>query len=245
MRFGLGAVFGLVPVIAFAGSYSVGPLTITLDRAARTGLVKVVNDDSKPLQMQIRLQEWIQDKQGVSSRKESEDLVYFPRVMTLQPKEERLVRIGLKVPAVDYEKAYTLFLEEVPVKSGAQKEQGMQIAVATRFGVAVFLAPNQVKKEAVLESGSLNKGILSFNVKNTGNVHVSIQAIQLSADGEQVKKDIAGGTTLVGATKAYQVSIPAEICHKAEHLDIVMQSYDAFNKLELRSGLKVDHMQCQ
>lgn len=234
----------LFPVITFAASFSVGPVSITLDRTTKTGLVKVVNDDIKPLQMQMKLQDWVQDDQGKDQYTDSEDLVYFPRIMTLQPKEERLIRVGIKVLALEQEKSYTLFLEEIPSTNINSKKQGPQVVVATRFGVSVFISPHQIKKEGVINNIALNKGVVSFNIKNSGNVHISIPAIHLGA-GELFSKDMAGGTILAGSTRTFSAPIPAEICNKIEVMDMAMQSYDATNKLELKGSLKVDHTQCQ
>src|SRR5262245_55910672 len=81
---------------AKSAEFSVSPIRLEFEAGARSAAVTVANDDKRPLRMQLRLMEWTQDADGVDVYRESDELVYFPRLMSVEPGEKRLVRVGLK-----------------------------------------------------------------------------------------------------------------------------------------------------
>src|ERR1051325_10876733 len=86
------------PLNGVAAEFSVSPIRLPFERGARAAAVTVSNDDARPLRMQLRLMEWTQDAAGADVHRDSEELVYFPRMMTVPPGGKRLVRVGLESP---------------------------------------------------------------------------------------------------------------------------------------------------
>lgn len=232
--------FLAIPAAALAGNFGVSPIRLDLDRNARTGAVTVTNDDpDKPLQAQIKLFAWSQDGEGKDSYEESNDLTFFPRLMTLPPQEQRLVRAGIRVPATDREKAYRLFIEEIP-EPRKPEQQGTQIAVKVRFGVPVFVKPMKEEPQGEIEKIEISKGAVAVTVKNTGNTHFVIQSVSLKA-GDLFAKEISGWYLLAGAARSHSAAIPADVCRKLGKLDVTVKT----DRLELSRSTEMNKAMCQ
>jgi P pilus assembly chaperone PapD len=82
-----GAVFCLVlmllilPPVSYAGSFGVTPIRLDLDRATKTGAIKISNDADDTLQVQMQAFEWSQDAEGKDHYEASADLIFFPKIM--------------------------------------------------------------------------------------------------------------------------------------------------------------------
>jgi len=234
-------VMAFLAIPAAAGNFGVSPIRIDLDRNARTGAVTVSNDDAEsPLQVQMKLFAWSQDEEGKDRYEESGELTFFPRIMTLPPKENRLVRAGIRVPATDRERAYRLFIEEIPEPRKAEAAQGAQIAVKVRFGVPVFVKPLKEEPQGEIEKIEISRGTVTVTVKNTGNTHFVIQSISLKS-GDLFAKEIAGWYLLPGAARSHGAAIPADICRKLGKLDITVRT----DRLELSRSAEVNKAMCQ
>src|SRR4030042_401109 len=107
---------------------------------------------------------------------ETHDIIFFPRMMTLEKKEEKILRAGIKIPATTKEKTYRLFIEEIP---GPRKAEGVNVAIAIRFGVPIFVKPFKDDAKGVIEKIELSKGVLNVHVKNAGNVHLIIHSVNI------------------------------------------------------------------
>lgn len=222
-----------------AGEFNVTPVRLDLDQNARTGSITVGNEDpEKPIQLQMRLFSWVQDETGADKLEESNDLAYFPRMMNIPPKEQRLLRAGIKQTPSDKELAYRLFIEEIP-DATRNKQSGPSIAVAIRFGVPVFVKASQEVMDGQIEYARLSKGKLQVKVANHGNTHFrieKIQALMLDAPASEV----GGWYLLPGSAKEYTLNIPPETCKKASKLEILVKA----DRLNLNQVLPIDKNSC-
>lgn len=242
-RRGLGSLlFGLAVLPAAAANFGVSPIRIDLDRGARSGAITVSNDDEGGvLRVQMRLFEWTQDAAGKDDYRESDELLYFPRLMTLEKGEQKLVRAGLRVPATTQEKTYRLFIEELPAPPAAGAPAGAQVAIAVRFGVPIFVKPLKEEIRGEIESIKLANGVLRVGVRNSGNVQFTISSIT-AASGETFSKEVPGWYLLAGAAREYAIDLPEEACTRLERLDITVKT----EKLpELRGKLDVNAAMCR
>jgi len=226
---------------ANAISFGVSPIRLDLDRSARTGSVTVTNDDpQKPLRVQMQALSWQQDDDGKDRYAPSEELTYLPRIMTVPPTESRLLRAGIRVPAAEREKAYRLFIEEVP-EPRSEGGAGAQVAVKVRFGVPVFVKPLKEEPSGAIELFELAKGLLQVKVRNTGNVHFIIQSIQFRAAGDAFTKDVPGWYLLAGAARLHGTAIPADVCEKLRTIEATVKT----DRLELTRRLEIDPARCR
>ena len=206
---------------AHAGNFGVSPIRVELDRNTKSALVTVSNDDSKPLAFQVRALEWSQEPNGADRYTETTDLVYFPQQFKVAPNENRVVRVGYKVPATQSEKTYRLFIEELADPQRDASSTG--IAVTLRFGVPIFLRPAAANVTGELGL-TMKAGAAEVLVKNTGNVHFRITAVNLTAlgaGGETVhQQSVDGWYVLTGVTRPYMLKLPPEACAKAKTIRI-------------------------
>ena len=230
---------------ALAAHFGVGPMMVELNAANKTGFVKVNNVDNKPLQVQVRLFSWSQNNLAEKVYQESDDLIFFPRLFEIGPGEERLVRIGVKLPQSEQEKSYVLFIEEMPASQdnevNTNKPKQTQIAVTGRFGVLVFFSPLLPKANAEITKLELNKGRVSLTVNNPGNVHLTIPQIKFDQTGK-FSKTIVGSTLLSGAARSYYIDIPADTCTALDELSVTLKTQ--FEKIAPVTSLRIDQASC-
>src|SRR5208283_2977550 len=133
----------LVPGTSIAGLFGISPIRLDLDRQSKTDSITISNDEAeRKLDMQAKLFEWTQNEKGEDVYVESNDLVFFPRIFSIDPQDKRVMRVGLKVPATATEKAYRLFIEELPPPRDPEKT-GTQVLFVLRFGVPIFIRPDK------------------------------------------------------------------------------------------------------
>jgi len=229
-----------LPSMAHA-SWRVIPIRLDLSAAVKTGTIKVINEEDQPLQFQLKAARWTQDAQGNDQYEDTEDLVFFPRILVVPPGEERLIRAGFKVPATTEERAYRLFIEQIPVQAS---ETGSLVALVIRFGVPVFSAPLEPTPAGSLEDVRVEGGALHLRAANTGNVNfkmTSLGARGLGADGKELfAESIDGWYLLSGMTRDYAIPIPDAACALVRHIEIEVPS----DKLDLQGSIDVTGEQC-
>ena len=231
------AMAATLPPLAMAGEFSVTPIRIDLRSGSMNETVTVVNEAKEKLRIAVKLVEWTQDENGRDVYKDSNDLIYFPRQMEVEPDGRRLVRVGARTPAGVTERAYRLFLEEEPPASSAPGNS--QIAFLFRFGVPVFLPPAVPKAVPEVMQPTLDKGKISLVVKNAGNQHFRLTRLVIS-DGANYNQEIAGWYSLAGTARTYTADVPPAVCRQARKLNILIEG----EGLRLDRQLDVDPARC-
>lgn len=233
----LAAVFS-----ALAGNFGVSPIRVELDRATKSALVTVSNDDNKPLAFQVRALEWSQEPDGADRYTETSDLVYFPQQFKVAPSGNRVVRLGYKVPATQAEKTYRLFIEELA--DPARDASSTGIAVTLRFGVPIFLRPTTPSVSGSVDL-AVKAGTVEVLIRNGGNVHFRIASVNLtalSASGEAVhQQSVDGWYLLTGAQRPYVLKLPADACAKAKLIRVEAPA----EKLVLRAERELAPADCR
>jgi fimbrial chaperone protein len=229
----------LLALPALGGNFGVSPIGLDLDRNAKSGAITVSNDDAEPLRVQIRLFEWTQDAGGKDEYRESEDLIYFPKLMALEKNEQKLVRVGLRTPAAAMEKTYRLFVEELPGPPPPGAPPGARVAMKVRFGVPIFLKPAVPEARGEIQATDMAKGALRVRVRNTGNVHFVISAIAVSGGGNYAK-EVAGWYLLPGVVRDYIIPVTPEACRKLGRVNVTART----EQFELKAALDVAASMC-
>ena len=236
-----GAMALAVAFSAAAGNFGVSPIRVELDRTTKSALVTVTNDDAKPLAFQVRALEWTQEANGADRYAETTDLVYFPQQFKVAPNENRVVRVGYKVPATQAEKTYRLFIEEL---ADPQRDPSTGIAVTLRFGVPIFLRPATPALSGAIELAAKG-GAVEALVKNTGNVHFRIASVNLTAlgtGGETLhQQSVDGWYVLTGVQRPYVLKLPADVCAKAKSIRVEAPA----DKLVLRAERELASADCR
>lgn len=213
----------LIPAAANAGLFSISPIRLDLDRQTRTDSITITNDDpNTKLEVQAKLVEWTQDADGKDIYVDSNDLVFFPRIFSVEKLEQRVVRVGLRVPATTIEKSYRLFLEELPPPRDPQTK-GAQISFVLRFGVPVFVRPEKEQLAGAIEGLEVAPTAATIVIRNSGNQNFQIQSM-LVKSGAVFEKEIVGGYVLAGATKRISAQFPPDTCSRLGKIQVILKT---------------------
>lgn len=234
--------FLLFPSTVFSGNFRVTPIRLDLDKDARTGVVNILTEGADKLNLQVNASEWTQDAEGKDVYTETKDLIFFPKIMTLEKDEEKAVRAGTKMPAAAREKAYRLFIEEIPAPA---KAEGVNVRIALRFGIPVFVRPLKEEPSAIIDRIDMSNGVAGVAIKNTGNVHIEISSVTFKgkdAKGKEVFTQSVGGWYLLsGVSRRYTVTIPTDVCTGITRLNIEIST----DRLNLEGNLDAGKTMCR
>jgi fimbrial chaperone protein len=219
----------------------VTPIRLDFDRGAKSGVITIVNEGREKLNVQMRAFEWSQDADGKDQYTETNDIIFFPRIMSLDKKEEKILRAGIKIPATTREKTYRLFIEEIP---GPKKGAGVNVAIAIRFGVPIFVKPLKEELKGEIEKVDLSKGVLNALIKNKGNTHIIIHSIDIKGKNikgeETFSKELSGWYLLSGVSRLYTTTVPEETCKALSRIDIEVKT----DRFKLNGQLDVNQTMC-
>lgn len=229
---------------AFAGEFVVNPVRLDISPNAKSASVSVANDGADRLSFQLQAMEWSQDKEGKDQYTESRDLIFFPKLMSVEPGQEAIVRVGFRTAAATVEKTYRLFIEELPSTVRKPEVNGAQINFLVRFGLPIFAAPVLPQDGLAIETLELKSGVISFTAKNTGNRHQMYKSIRISgvsaANNAVFGLDIADRYLLASSSKPYQTTLSAQQCKDLSSVNIEIQT----DKLTQSRKLEVTPSMC-
>lgn len=231
----------IVPHIAHAGEFRVTPIRLDFDRGAKSGVITVINEGEEDLHVQMRAFEWNQDAEGKDHYVETNDIIFFPRIMTVEKKEKRLLRAGIRIPATARERTYRLFIEEIP---GPKKAEAVNVAIAIRFGVPIFVKPFKEDAKGEIENIGLSKGLVNVRVKNTGNLHFTISSVEIkgrNSKGEEIfSKQLNGWYLLNNVSRNYSTPVREESCKDISSIETVVET----NRFVITRNLDVVQEMC-
>ena len=214
-------------------------MRLSLGLDSRNGALTVTNDDAVKINFQMQLKSWTQDENGNDVYQESKDLIFFPRLMSLEPKTSRVIRVSAPGVPGTVEKTYRLFIEELPDLAAA-KDAGTQIAVRFRFAVPVFVIPIAASKQGEILSTDQHDNAVVFKLKNTGNTHFKIESISLRAN-DQDAEEIIGGYVLAGVTREFKAPISPKLCRSGEPIPLLLKG----EGIEIKQMIKIDPSRCK
>jgi len=213
--------------VAHSGTFQVNPIRITLSRQSSSSLLSVRNDSTEKIRFQIGVFAWDQNPQGEMVLNPTEDLIFYPTLLALEPGDERRIRIGTNDPIVASEKSYRIFVEELPPLENSQSDG---IHILTKMGVPIFIQPSKPTVQARLDQIGFQGTELVFEIKNLGNVHFFPRAVRVTgadSQGETVSAhELQSWYILAGRTREYRVEIPRVDCEKIQSLTIEVELED-------------------
>ena len=207
---------------ACAGGFYVVPTSLELGKGAQSGSFAVVNSADRKLDFKVSVQSWAQDAEGRDVYAETQEVVFFPKIMTVEPNDRRTIRVGVKGAPPAREKAFRIFVEEIPRPGEGQVarfEQGnvsASIALAYRFSIPIFWVPAKVQGGGALERVELKKGEARATVSNPGNSRIKIPSVVFrgrAVDGRELfSKELNGWYVLQGMSRTYAFRVPPDQC---------------------------------
>jgi fimbrial chaperone protein len=225
---------------AAAAGFQVSPITLALGQGIRSGVFTVTNQDQQKMNFQISISEWTQNAEGKDEYSETADIVFFPKIMTVEAGEQRVIRVGVKGPPPLQEKTYRIFIEQIPTHG---KAKGVNIAIYFRFAPPIFVKPAMVTVSGTIDGIELTPGKVKAVVKNTGNVHFRISSILvkgIAANGSEVfSKEIEGWYLLNRATRILEAQFPKEKCRDLSSIEIEAktENFNLNGNLHVQKGM--------
>lgn len=209
----------------WASTFRVNPVRVFLSANASSQVLTVSNGSDEALRFQLRVLAWNQ-LEGETQLTETEEIIYFPPLFSLEPGEQRRIRLGTTTAPGSVEKTYRIFVEELPPAPNSRQAQS-QINVLTKVGIPIFLQPSQPQVNGQVKLVSVRDSQLSFQINNTGNVHFLAQQVSiqgLDAAGARVfEQQQDGWYVLAGTSQPYDLELPKE-CHQAQSLVIKVKT---------------------
>jgi len=232
----------LAPQVARASNFTVTPTEVNLSTSATSALVTLRNGSKLPLRFEITLVSWSEDEHGKMTLTPSSDVTFFPKLVELAPGASRNIRIGINAgTARDVEQPFRLFVEELPDQSAPAANA---VALRTRVGIPVFVRPAKPSRTAVIEGVSVEKGKVLARVRNTGNLHISVDTVSVkgtSGSGAPTfTKEGPGWYVLPGATRIFEVPMTAAECKSTTQVAVEVFGHDK----SLKSASQVSPAAC-
>jgi fimbrial chaperone protein len=166
------AAFGLPPLQAHAGTFSISPLRVELSSSAQTGVLTIRNQEATPVVVQADTRLWTQ-ADGQEQLSPTRDVLVSPAVFTIPANGSQIVRVALRrAPDAERELSYRLILTEVPQPANPDFTG---LSVALRLSLPVFVAPAEKAEPQLDWSATRNAdGRLALAARNSGNAHARV-----------------------------------------------------------------------
>lgn len=198
---------------AHAATFSVDPILVTLEKSNSSASIAVTNQTPQQLRLQITGFAWSQTASGQIKLSKTDQLVFFPQLITLGAGETKRVRVGVTAPQGATEKTYRVFMEQLPSLQSVLAPRGRaQVTLLLKVGIPVFLKPaGSTVVAGAVRNASIRGKMLAFDVANTGNSHFSIQSVSITgknrSGGDAFSQNLTGWYVLAGTTRRFEVPI--------------------------------------
>jgi len=235
------SILFLFPKTVVPADVSINPVKLFFDARQKTNIIRVKNNADEKLSLQITIYSWAQNEASEDQYSPTGDVILFPKIFNLGGGEDRIIRVGIRVPPGVKEKTYRIYLEEIPQPL---KAEGAVLRTVLKIGVPVFISPVKTEASGEIEKIELSKGTLTMIVKNKGNVHFIIENVKMSGvdpSGTSVfQKEEASRYLLEGRSRIFSFKIPKENCTRMNALTIEVKT----DKLTLSKRLDVIPEMC-
>ncbi len=204
---------------AAAGAFKVYPLKLELAGNAKTGVLRLSNTGTGAVTIQLEARRWFQTPAGEDGYDTTTDLVFFPKIVTIQQGDHAIVRLAYRGASPRRsEGTYRLFAQEIPT----DKDTPLQLAL--RFGIPVFLRPGVENSANEIQKLILADGTVRVTVANRGNRHFMVGHVEVQGmDKSQqnvFSRSTGGWYVLPGAARTFSVDLPVADCLRSEELRI-------------------------
>ena len=216
----LASVAGAGVTAASAATFSVNPTQIFLSGRSASTLLTLRNDSTETLRFEVSAFGWDQGPTGEIQLTPTHDVVFFPALLSLEPNEERKIRVGSIGGAAAYEQTYRIFVEELPPPAGEGDQTAVR--VLTKMGIPIFVRPGREQASASLHGLAAGGGAFQFEMTNSGTVHFVPQQLKvrgLATSGDPVfEEDVSAWYILAGGRRIFDLSLPQDACARIASL---------------------------
>jgi fimbrial chaperone protein len=195
---------------AQAASLRISPVGVDLPAKQRATAITLVNTDTDPVSLQIRIFKWSQ-VDGEDKLDETSELLVSPPAATVPPGASYTIRVArpAAIP-VHGEQSYRLFIDELP-KPIDPRTTGQGVAMVLRTSMPVFVVDSKAIARLAWQVWRDQDG-LHAEVTNTGDRHVKIAGLTIQPAGGGTPVVFGAGLNgyvLGGTTKRFNLKLPA------------------------------------
>lgn len=219
------AVAVLAAADAHAATFNVNPIRVQLSKQSTSALITVRNTSASKMRFQVKAFKWSQNVNGAVELRPTNDVVFYPKLLTLPSGGQRKLRVGVsKGVAGNLEKTYRILVEEMPAPrtKNAKKPAGIQIL--TRMSIPVFVQPAKPSQRISVPKVRIAGGKFSFTVANSGRAHSRLLEVSVlgSAKGGKTlfRKKLPAWYLLAKGRRNYEMELPAKKCTDLERLNV-------------------------
>ncbi len=208
---------------AGAADFTVNPIQIFLSAQTRSAILTVQNTSTEPLRFQLNAFAWAQDATGQMQLSPTTEVIFCPRLLSLAPNEQRIVRVGTSVQPGPVERTYRIFVEELPPSTQQGAPPG-QVRVLARMGIPIFVEARAGRAELRLGPPSVQAGRVVFELHNAGTKHVvpvDIRVRGLDASGATVwERPQDAWYVLAGDRRVYEIPVERADCARTSAVTV-------------------------
>lgn len=178
---------------AWAGSFSVDPVHISLPDGQRATSLTVHNSGSAPVSIHAEALAWTQVN-GDDHYSPTDNVIVSPPIFTIAPGATQLVRVGLKNRKQD--PAYRLILQEIPT----QKAVPGEVQIVLRLNLPIYLLSRGGGKADVSWAASRSAdGKITVEGRNAGSLYEQVTQLTAQQDGNSQPISKQMGVILPGS----------------------------------------------
>ncbi|HEY6926808.1 MAG TPA: fimbria/pilus periplasmic chaperone [Steroidobacteraceae bacterium] len=239
-RLGLASLVSLVSVLnaatpAFAGTYSVDPVRVSLSARAPIASIMVRNTGSDPSVLQVETLSWSQSS-GQVTLDLTRDVLATPPLFSIPPGGTQIIRLGLRRPAdAQRELTYRVILHEV--LPPAPDTKGMRVALDVSIPIFVkALAPSAPSLQWHLSRDSNQR--LRLDVANGGTAHIRLETLEITEAGTArplARQDLSA-YLLANDTRSWALQLGALIPREPLVIHAKTDAGDIESRVQLENG---------
>lgn len=166
---------------AWASTFQVNPVKVTLSADKRVAALTVRNIGADPTVIQLQVVSWAQ-VDGNDKYAPASNILATPPIFTLPANGAQVIRVGFRQPPdAKSEQAYRLLLREIP----PPLQPGFKgLRMSLRISLPIFIEPvAPVAPDLHWQAVLAGNGRLGIHVSNDGSAHAKLSEFQLSEDG--------------------------------------------------------------
>lgn len=172
-----------------ARAYQVEPMIYDLKPAGAGAatIVRVRNDETLPLTIEMVVEKRRFDENGVESRiPADDDFLLFPLQAVIQPGRTQAIRVQyIGPPNLAASETYLVTVKQVPVELPEAARTGVQMVF--NFSTQASIVPDGAKPQVDLAATSREGGDLVVRLRNSGTRYANIATSRLSVGGKTLE----------------------------------------------------------
>ncbi len=209
---------------------TIWPVNVALWPQKRMDVVHLINKGKTAVNIQVSAASWDIDKNGKSIEVSTGDFIFFPRLTTIAPGEDKSIRIGYNGVFPVREKPYRLYFEELPkLKRPAAQEEtrmGFGVEIVLKLSVPLFVRQTKdpgkprfriitpTKTETGLRIGLQNKGNDHFQLKQLLVKLLDYRGRSIFSEQKQM------GQRVLGQRRAFfNIALKKNDCARARQIE--------------------------